>query len=107
MPPVVLRRGEVWMFDCGFAEKVRPVLVLSVPPGPQDRVLVTVVPHTTALRGSEFEVAVPVRFLKPGAFLVQGISTYPAVRAERLLGTMSAESLGIVEAGVRRWLGFR
>jgi len=24
-------RGEVWMFDCGMAEKVRPVLILSVP----------------------------------------------------------------------------
>jgi hypothetical protein len=24
-------RGEVWLFDCGMVEKVRPVLILSVP----------------------------------------------------------------------------
>jgi len=28
VPP---RRGEVWLFDCGMVEKVRPVLIFSVP----------------------------------------------------------------------------
>jgi hypothetical protein len=28
----------------------------------------TVIPHTTSLRGSAFEVAVPVSFLKPALF---------------------------------------
>jgi mRNA interferase MazF len=32
-------RGEVWLTDLGIAAKVRPCLVLSVPPAPQDRVL--------------------------------------------------------------------
>ena len=48
------KRGEVWMFDCGMAEKVRPVLVLSIPFGDADRAVVTVVFHSTALRGSPF-----------------------------------------------------
>ena len=53
MPP---SRGEVWMFDCRMAEKVRPVLILSIPFADTDRALVTVVFHSTALRGSQFEV---------------------------------------------------
>jgi hypothetical protein len=50
------RRGEVWLFDLGMAAKVRPVLVVSVEYGDLDRALTTVVPHTTSLRGSRFEV---------------------------------------------------
>jgi hypothetical protein len=45
--------------------------------GDQDHALITVIPHTTSLRGSAFQVAVPVSFLKPGAFLVQGVTTFP------------------------------
>jgi len=62
------RRGEVWLIDFGLAGKTRPALVVSVAFGEQDRSLITVVPHTTSLRGSPFEITVPVPFLKPGAF---------------------------------------
>jgi mRNA interferase MazF len=58
-----------------MAEKVRPALVISVALGDADRSLVTIVPHTTSLRGSQFEIPVSIPFLKPGAFLVQGVST--------------------------------
>jgi mRNA interferase MazF len=47
-------RGEVWLFDLGMAAKTRPVLVVSVAYGDADRAIVTVVPHTTELRGSPF-----------------------------------------------------
>ena len=43
----MLRRGEVWLFDCGMVEKVRPVLILSVPHADRDRVVVTVVFQST------------------------------------------------------------
>jgi len=59
------RRAEVWLVDLGYAAKVRPCLVLSVPAETADRVLVTLVPHTTSPRRSRFEVPVPVRFLVP------------------------------------------
>ena len=65
------KRGEVWWIDLGLAGKVRPALVLSVPPGLQDRSLATVVAHTTSLRGSQFEVAVRSRFLKPALWTAQ------------------------------------
>jgi mRNA interferase MazF len=66
------------MVDLGLAAKVRPCLVLSVPIEESDRSLVTLIPHTTTLRQSRFEVAVSVRFLRPGAFDAQGIVTVPS-----------------------------
>lgn len=73
------RHGEVWLIDFGRAGKARPALIVSGAFGDQDRALITVIPHTSSLRGSAFEVAVPVPFLKPGAFLVQGATAFPSV----------------------------
>ncbi len=67
------KRGEVWQVDFGITQKVRPALVISIPYTDADRALIGVIPHTTATRGSQFEVAVPTPFLSQGAFLVQGI----------------------------------
>ena len=102
MPP---RRGEVWLFDCGMVEKVRPVLILSIPFADADRALVTVVFHTTAVRNSQFEVKIEVPFLKEGAFVAQSIATYPTVRAIRKPGALNATQLAEVEAAVFKWLG--
>jgi mRNA interferase MazF len=99
------RRGEVWLVDLGLAAKIRPCLVLSVPAGDADRSLVPVVPHTTSLRGSRFEIVVSAKYLRPGGFDVQGIVTIPTVRLIRLLGVLSFEQLKSVESGVCSWLG--
>jgi mRNA interferase MazF len=101
----VAKRGEVWQVDFGMAQKVRPAVVVSVPYEDADRALIAVVPHTTAIRGSRFEVALPVRFLEPGAFLVQGLVSIPPSFLVRRLGALSAEQLAVVEAGLRQWLG--
>ena len=102
---IAARRGEVWLIDLGMAAKIRPGVVMSVPLQDPDRALVTVVPHTTTLRGTRFEVQVPARFLKAGAFDAQGIVTVPTVRLVRQLGTLSAPHLEQVAVGVRLWLG--
>ena len=102
MTPV---RGEVWLFDLGMAEKVRPALVISVAFEDADRALVTIVPHTTSLRRSQFEIPVSVPFLKAGAFVVQGVSTYPHVRAIRKPGVLKPDQFRLVFTGVLRWLG--
>ena len=88
-----------------MAEKVCPTLVISVAFGDADRALVTIVPHTTSLRGSQFEIPVNVSFLKAGAFGVQIESTYPRVRAIRRLGVLKPDQFRLVFAGVLRWLG--
>lgn len=100
-------RGEVYMVDLGLAAKVRPCVVLSVPLDDSDRSLVTVIPHTTAVRQSRFEIAVPARFLRPGAFDAQAIVTVPTVRLMNRLGMFSAEQLGPIERGVCAWLGIK
>jgi mRNA interferase MazF len=99
------RRGEVWMFDCGMVEKVRPVLILSVPFSDADRAVVTVVFHSTALRGSPFEVRLQIPFLKDGAFIAQSIATYPTARAVRKFGALNAAQFAAVETVVFKWLG--
>jgi mRNA interferase MazF len=100
----VPNRGEVWLVDLGMAQKTRPALILNRPFKETDRVLITVVPHTTALRGSELEVPLSVPFLKAGAFLVQNPVTVPAVKAKRFLGRLSPQQIALVEAGIRDWL---
>jgi mRNA interferase MazF len=97
----------VWLVDLGLAAKVRPALVLSVPAGDQDRALVTLVPHTTSIRGSRFEVAVPVPFLREGAFDAQGLVTIPHAKLIRGLGKLHPIQLSQVEQGVRAWLGLQ
>ena len=98
-------RGEVFLVDLGLAAKVRPCVVLSVPLEESDRSLVTVIPHTTALRKSRFEIVVLARFLRPGAFDAQGIVTVPTVRLMNQLGKLTTEQLGSIERGVCSWLG--
>jgi mRNA interferase MazF len=98
-------RGEVWLVDLGLAAKVRPCLVMSVPAGPQDRSLATIVAHTTSPRGSQFEVAVSVRFLKVGVFDAQNLETVPHAKFVRKLGDLPPDQLALVEEAVRRWLG--
>lgn len=98
-------RGEVWLVDLGLAAKVRPCLVLSVPVEDTDRTLVSLVPHTTSVRGSRFEVATAAKFLKPGAFDAQGLVTVPLIRLVRRVGVLGPSQLEAVEGAVRAWLG--
>lgn len=98
-------RGEVWLVDLGMAAKVRPCLILSVPVTDLDRSVVCLVPHTTSVRGSRFEVSTRVRFLAAGAFDAQSIVTVPTARLVRRLGLLAEVQLADVEAAVLAWLG--
>ncbi len=98
-------RGEVWLADLGIAAKTRPCLILSVPADTQDRALIALVPHTTSVRGTRFEVAIPKRFLKEGAFDPQGILTLAPPKLIRRLGMLNASELALVEQSVKVWLG--
>lgn len=104
---LVPERGEVWQVDFGLAQKVRPALVISTPYSDSDRALIGVIPHTTAVRGSQFEVSVPVRFLQEGAFLVQGMVAVPPKFFIRRLGVLSSEQMRGVEVVLQQWLGLR
>jgi mRNA interferase MazF len=99
-------RGSVWIVDLGMVAKIRPCLILSVPTGPQDRVLMTLVPHTTSVQGTRFEVAVKAKFLHPGGvFDAQQVATVAQVKLVKRLGDLPPDQLVLVEEAVRRWLG--
>lgn len=105
MPPA--DRGSVWICDLGYLGKTRPCLVLSVQTDPVDRVLVTLVSHTTQIRGTRFEVDIRSRFLHgKGVFDAQQLITIPQAKLIRKLGDLSPDQLGMVETAVRKWLGF-
>lgn len=98
-------RGEVWLVDLGYAAKVRPCLVLSIQADDEDRALATLVPHTTSLRGSRFEVKLKIRFLREGGFDAQNLVTIPHAKLIRKLGSLMPSQLIETEERVRFWLG--
>lgn len=97
-------RGEVWLADLGFAAKVRPVLVVSVPFTDSDYALIQVAPHTTQRRGAQFEIQLPVPFLEPGAFNIQGMLAVPSAKFLRRLGMLPPAQMVEIEAVIKRWL---
>lgn len=98
-------RGEVWIVDLGMVARIRPALIFSVPIQDQDRSLVTLIPHTTAVRGTRFEVTIDVRFLKSGSFDAQNPVTVPLAKLQHRIGALTAAQLQAVEKAVKVWLG--
>ena len=97
--------GEIWMTDFGMAAKVPPALVLPGEPAADELDLVTVLLHTTALRGNRWELNIPKPFLRPGAFHRQQIQTVSTVKLERRLGALTADELQRVPQAVGSRLG--
>jgi mRNA interferase MazF len=82
----------------GLAAKVRPCLILSDYPGDDELALVVVVPHTTAVRGNRWEVAIPKPSLDPGVFHLQQIQRVSLPLLERKLGALSTDGFKQVRA---------
>lgn len=99
------QRNEVWLVDLGYAAKIRPCLVLSIPALDEDRALVTLIPHTTSPRASRFEVDIPLSFLKRGVFDAQNLITIPHAKLMRKLGELTQEQMNEIEDAVCDWLG--
>ena len=73
--------------------KVRPALLLTESPADDELDLVTVLLHTSAVRGNRWEVSIPKPFLKPGAFHLQQVQTVSTVKLERRLGVLFEDEL--------------
>lgn len=100
-------RGDVWLVDLGYAAKVRPCVVISVPFDDSDRALVTLIPHTTSIRGSKYEIEIKTRFLKSGAFETQNVITVSAAKLIRRLGKLTPTQMQLVDRSISRWLGLK
>ena len=99
------QRGEVWIADFGYVAKIRPAVILSIPALDEDRALVTMITHTTSVRGTRFEVAVNAKFLKPGAFECQNLTTISHAKLMRKLGVLTDDQMQDIEDAVCEWLG--
>jgi mRNA interferase MazF len=93
------------MTDFGMAAKVRPALVLTSQPAADELDLITLLLHTTALRGNRWEMSIPKPFLKPGAFHLQQIQSVSTIKLERRLGILSEEEMNRVLDAVGNRLG--
>jgi mRNA interferase MazF len=78
---------------------------LSIAANDEDRALATLVPHTTSLRGSRFEVGLKIKFLREGGFDAQNLVTIPHAKLIRNLGKLTDTQLAEVETRIRLWLG--
>ena len=97
----------MWQVDLGLAAKVRPALVLNVPFLDNERALYAVIPHTTAPRGTRFEVNVTVPGLDAGVFDVQGLRSIPASVLVRHRTTLTLDQVAQIEIVVKQWLGLK
>jgi mRNA interferase MazF len=98
------RRGEVWLVDLGMTAKVRPAVICNTPFRDNERALFTIVPHTTALRGGRFEVAIDVPWLENGAFDVQGLRPVPGSVLVRRLGALNQSQTETILRAIKVWL---
>jgi mRNA interferase MazF len=101
------QRGEVWLADLGLGAKVRPVLIISVPFKDSDRAIITIVPHTTKVIGSEHEVHLPISWLEKGAFNVQSVMPAAPPQFIRRIGALTPQQLTEIESALRRWAGLK
>ncbi len=107
MPLPRIQRGELWLVDLGYLGKVRPVLVISVAFRENERTLCIVVPHTTSVIGTRFEVSIAHPALQPGAFDVQQTAAVQAAKFVRRLATFNSTQISLVEKALFEVLGLK
>src|SRR5437016_2802484 len=98
------RRGEVWQVDLGLAGKVRPCLLLTDFPEDDELALVTVLAHTTSLRGNRWELVCRKPFLQQGAFHLQQVQSVPLAKLMHKLGELQTAEFEAICARLRERL---
>jgi mRNA interferase MazF len=93
--------------DLGLAAKVRPCLLLTDFPADDELALITVVPHTTAVRGNRWEHACEKNFMKPGAFHLQQVQSVSIAKLVRRLGALDKEEMAKIGESLGGRLGLR
>ena len=89
--------GDIWIVDLGMAAKVRPCLILTLQPRGDELEVFTVLAHTTAVRGTRWEIPIPKYFLdSEGVFDVQRVATVASVKLEKKLGELSPPEMDLV-----------
>ncbi len=79
--------------------------MLTGNPADEELDLVTVLLHTTSLRGNHWELSIPKPFLKPGAFHLQQVQSVSTVKLERRLGVLTPDEMDRVLDALAERLG--
>ena len=90
----------------GIAGKVRPCLLLTDYPADDELAMITVLPHTTAIKGNRWELSIPKPFLKPGVFHFQQIQSVSVAYLMRRLGILADEEMKRVTDMLSDRLGY-
>ncbi len=107
MPLPHIQRGDIWLVDLGYLGKVRPALIISVAFREDERRLCIIVPRTTTLIGTRFEVRIQHPALAEGAFDVQQTAAVQAAKLVRRLGALETNQLRLVEQSLAEVLGLK
>jgi len=101
------KRGDVVLVDLGYAAKVRPCVVVSIPNADSQRNMSVVAPLTTEIRGGECEVPFPKpRWLAEESVVnLIGLVGVDNAKVERLLGPLPTNSLEAVDEVLVRLFG--
>jgi len=101
------KRGDVVLVDLGYAAKVRPCVVVSIPNADSQRNMSVVAPLTTEIRGGECEVPFPKpRWLAEESVVnLIGLVGVDNAKVERLLGPLPTDSLEAVDEVLVRLFG--
>jgi mRNA interferase MazF len=101
------KRGDVVLVDLGYAAKIRPYVVLSVPKADTRRKMTVVVPLTTEIRGGETEVPFPKPHFLTHVSVANliGIAGVDDAKFGRVLGLFPPAQFPDIEEGVARMLG--
>jgi len=101
------KRGDVVLVDLGYAAKVRPALIVSIPKADSQRNMSVVAPLTTEIRGGQCEVEFPKPkyLLDNSAVNLIGIVGVDNAKIGRVLGPFPADRMAAVEEGLARMLG--
>jgi mRNA interferase MazF len=101
------KRGDVALVDLGYAAKVRPCVVISIPKSDTQRNMSVVAPMTTEIRGGQCEVTFP----KP-PWLAQdcvvnllGVVGVDNAKIGRVLGQFPSAQMKQIDSGLKRMLG--
>jgi len=85
-------RGEVRIVDLGHVGKRRPCIILSVPAADSERALASIIPGTTAVWGTLFEVTLHLPFLqRDGVFDAQNLQTVSLGKFLERRGSLATE----------------
>ncbi|MGO8699258.1 MAG: type II toxin-antitoxin system PemK/MazF family toxin [Limisphaerales bacterium] len=101
------KRGDVVLVDLGYAAKVRPCVIISVPNADSRRSMSVVAPLTTEIRGGECEVPLPKpRWLAEESVVkLIGLVGVDNAKIERMLGPLPKDSLDAIDDALVRLFG--